>query len=74
MKCADKALEVDPMDKYALVLKGEILNSLAQHDEAIKYYDKIICKDDVTGQDSWHHYALTLKGNALSSLANMTKL
>src|SRR5262249_20042287 len=68
MKCADKALEAHPMDKYALVLKGEVLNSLAEHIEAIKCYDKVICKDDVPGQDSWHHYALTLKGNALSSL------
>ena len=65
MKCADKALEVDQTDKYALVLKGEILNSHSEHDEAIKYYDKVICKN---GKDSWHSYVLTLKGNALSSL------
>ena len=65
MKCADKALEIDPTDKYALTLKGEILNSLAQYDDAIKCYDMTICKN---GKDSWHNYVLTLKGNALSNL------
>ena len=71
LECIDKALEINPMDKkYALALKGEILNSIGKYEEAIKCYDKAIDeKSRHVWYDDWSGaYALTLKGNALSSL------
>ena len=56
--------------KYALALKGEILNSIGKYEEAIKCYDKVIDeKSRYASYDDWSNaYALILKGNALSNL------
>jgi tetratricopeptide (TPR) repeat protein len=56
--------------KYAMTLKGEILNSIGKYEEAIRCYDKALDeKLRHVWYDDWSGaYALTLKGNALSSL------
>ena len=40
IRSVDKALEINPLiKKYALVLKGEILNSTGKPEEAVRCYD-----------------------------------
>ena len=38
----DKALAIDPNDKYALHGKGNALDRLGNYAEAIQYYDKAL--------------------------------
>jgi len=64
-------LEINPIDrKYALALKGEILNSTGKYEEAIKCYDKAINQmSRYVWYDDWSSaFIWTLKGNALSNL------
>jgi tetratricopeptide (TPR) repeat protein/uncharacterized protein YjbI with pentapeptide repeats len=41
----DKALAIDPNDKYALVNKGAALDYLGNYTQAIQYYDKALAID-----------------------------
>ena len=50
----DKALAIDPRDKFALTNKGAALDGLGNHAEAIQYYDKALAIDP--------HFVLALNG------------
>ena len=63
----DKALVIDPHDKYALNNKGFALESLGNHTQAIQSFDIALAVD------SDFKSALNNKGTALESLGNHTQ-
>jgi tetratricopeptide (TPR) repeat protein len=60
------SLSLDPNDKWALYNKGDALDSLGKHAQAIQYFDKALSIDPK------FEYALSYKGGSLSNLGNYT--
>ncbi len=60
----DKALDIDPSNKYTIYNKGNALERLGNHTQAIQYFDKAISIDPNFGP------GLANKGNTLSLQGN----
>ncbi|MGD9672117.1 MAG: tetratricopeptide repeat protein [Candidatus Nitrosocosmicus sp.] len=63
----DKALEIDPKDKYSYNGKGYALNKLDKYNQAIAMYDKAL-EIDPLFQPAYHN-----KGTALNLIGNHTQ-
>jgi tetratricopeptide (TPR) repeat protein len=63
---ADKALEVDPKNINALIIKALALDHLGKHAEAIRYFDKAL------ETDPNNRNALYGKGFVLNELGDRT--